>query len=288
MHVVQTIFCFIWVESIARDYLCKMERSFTDQLNRNITINFPPKRIISLVPSQTELLFDLGLDLEVVGLTKFCIHPVAKFASRNKVGGTKKLNLNVIRSLQPDLIIGNKEENEQMQIEELMSEFPVWMSDIYTLEDAKATIGQIGALVDRKPEADYLNHLINAGFNDLQTLALQRGIKKTAAYLIWRQPYMLAGRNTFINDIMTLNGLSNVIRQERYPEIDLDRLAALKPDLILLSSEPYPFKEKHLEEISTRIPTAKVMLVDGEMFSWYGSRLVKAVEYLFHLQKELI
>ncbi|ETZ23436.1 ABC transporter substrate-binding protein [Pedobacter sp. V48] len=264
-----------------------MQRSFTDQLNREILINYPPKRIISLVPSQTELLFELGLDQEIIGLTKFCIHPIEKFAERTKIGGTKKLNIQLIRDLNPDLIIGNKEENEQSQIEELMEDYPVWMSDIYTLEDAKKTIAQIGELVDRQPEASYLNHLINAGFNDLQTLAVQNGINKKVAYLIWKSPYMLAGRDTFIDNILAINGLSNVIKERRYPEIELNELAKLKPDLIFLSSEPYPFKESHLEEIRTVIPEAKVMLVDGEMFSWYGSRLVKAVQYLFQLQKEL-
>jgi ABC-type Fe3+-hydroxamate transport system substrate-binding protein len=265
-----------------------MKRNFTDQLNRDIEVNFPPKRIISLVPSQTELLFDLGLDKEIVGLTKFCIHPIEKFAERTKVGGTKKLNLDLIRSLQPDLIIGNKEENEQVQIELLMAEFPVWMSDISTLKDAQQTILQIGELVNRQPESAYLNFLINAGFTDLQTLALQQGIDKTVAYLIWRSPYMFAGKETFIDDILTINGLRNVIKQSRYPAYDLTELRALKPDLIFLSSEPYPFKEKHLEEIKNAVPGAKVMLVDGEMFSWYGSRLVKAVQYLFQLQKELL
>nr|WP_068890239.1 helical backbone metal receptor [Pedobacter panaciterrae] len=264
-----------------------MQRSFTDQLNREILVNYPPKRIISLVPSQTELLFELGLDQEIIGLTKFCIHPIEKFAERTKIGGTKKLNIQLIRDLKPDLIIGNKEENEQSQIEELMEDYPVWMSDICTLEDARKTIAQIGELVDREPEAAYLNHLISAGFNDLQTLAVQNGINKKVAYLIWKKPYMFAGRDTFIDNILALNGLSNVIKERRYPKIELNELAQLKPDLIFLSSEPYPFKEEHLEEIRAIIPEAKVMLVDGEMFSWYGSRLVKAVQYLFQLQKEL-
>jgi len=264
-----------------------MQRNFTDQLGHEITISYPPKRIVSLVPSQTELLFDLGLDQEIVGLTKFCVHPIEKFAERTKVGGTKKLRIELIRSLQPDLIIGNKEENEREQIEKLMQEFPVWMSDIYTLDDAKKTILQIGELVDRSPEAAYLNHLITAGFNDLQTLAVQNGLNKKVAYLIWKDPYMLAGRDTFINNILALNGLSNVVKEKRYPEIALNELNELKPDLVFLSSEPYPFKEKHLQEIEAILPDAKVMIVDGEMFSWYGSRLVKAVQYLFQLQKEL-
>ncbi|WP_316821127.1 helical backbone metal receptor [Pedobacter gandavensis] len=268
-------------------YLCKMQRSFTDQIHRIITINFPPKRIISLVPSQTELLFEMGLDAELIGITKFCIHPEAKFKEKTKIGGTKKLNLELIRSLKPDLIIGNKEENEREQIEELMTEFPVWMSDIHDLEGAKSSITQIGQLVDREPESAYLNHLITAGFNDLQTLALQNGLDKSVAYLIWKEPYLFAGRNTFIDHMLAMNGLRNVVKESRYPEMDLETLASLNPDLVFLSSEPYPFKEKHLKEISLALPHAKVMLVDGEMFSWYGSRLVKAVGYLFQLQKEL-
>lgn len=264
-----------------------MKRTFRDQLNRDIVISYPPKRIISIVPSQTELLFDLGLDQEVIAITKFCIHPEKRFKESLKIGGTKKLNMDLIRSLEPDLIIGNKEENEQGQVEELMKDFPVWMSDIYNLEDAQKTIVQIGELVNRGPEAAYLNHLIQAGFADLQTLALQNNLSRKVAYLIWKDPYMFAGTHTFINDILERNGLLNVVKTSRYPAMNLDELRTLEPELIFLSSEPYPFKEKHLEEVGKVIPGARVILVDGEMFSWYGSRLVKAVGYLFSLQKEL-
>jgi len=264
-----------------------MQKSFTDQMGREISINFPPKRIISVVPSQTELLFDLGLDQEIIGLTKFCIHPIEKFAERTKVGGTKKLNIDLIKDLKPDLIIGNKEENTQSDIEELAADFPVWMSDIFTLDDAMKTIAQIGELVDRQPEAGYLNHLISAGFNDLKTLALQNHIDKNVAYLIWRKPYMAAGKNTFIDNVLLINGMTNVITQERYPSVTLAELKTLNCELILLSSEPYPFGEKHIEEIREAIPNAKILLVDGEMFSWYGSRLVKAVQYFFEFQKQL-
>jgi ABC-type Fe3+-hydroxamate transport system substrate-binding protein len=265
-----------------------MLKSFTDQLSNEIQVNFPPQRIVSVVPSQTELLFDLGLDEQIVGLTKFCIHPIEKFAAKQKVGGTKKLNLEVIRALNPDLIIGNKEENSKADIEILQQEFPVWMSDIYTLEDASKTIDEIGALVDRQPEANYLNHLITAGFRDLQTLALQKGIDKTAAYLIWKDPHMFAGRNTFIHDVLTKIGLRNIITESRYPAMELASLVALNPDFVFLSSEPFPFKQKHIEEIAMALPHAKVLLVDGEMFSWYGSRLVKAVQYFFDFQRQLV
>jgi len=264
-----------------------MQKSFTDGMGREVTINFPPKRIVSIVPSQTELLFDLGLDKEIIGLTKFCIHPIEKFAERTKVGGTKKLNIDLIKDLKPDLIIGNKEENTQSDIEELSGLFPVWMSDIFTLDDAMKTNSQIGELVDREPEAAYLNHLISSGFKDLKTLALQNHINKKVAYLIWRKPFMAAGKNTFIDDVLLTNGMTNVVSQERYPEITIEKLKTLNCDLILLSSEPYPFKEKHIEEIQEEIPNAKIVLVDGEMFSWYGSRLVKAVQYFFEFQKAL-
>ncbi|MDN3588925.1 helical backbone metal receptor [Pedobacter aquatilis] len=264
-----------------------MQKSFTDGMGREVTINFPPKRIVSIVPSQTELLFDLGLDREIIGLTKFCIHPIEKFAERTKVGGTKKLNIDLIKDLKPDLIIGNKEENSQSDIEELAEFFPIWMSDIFTLDDAMKTITDIGDLIDKAPEAAYLNHLISAGFKDLKALALQNSIDKKVAYLIWRKPYMAAGKNTFINDVLITNGMTNVIEAERYPEINIDGLAKLNPQLILLSSEPYPFREKHIEEIEKELRNAKVLLVDGEMFSWYGSRLVKAVQYFFEFQKQL-
>ena len=264
-----------------------MQRTVTDQLLREITFSYPPKRIVSLVPSLTELLFDLGLDEEVVGLTKFCIHPIDKFARCVKVGGTKKLNIQLIKELQPHLIIANKEENTITDIEELAELFPVWVSDINTLEDAKQTILQIGELVDRQPEASYLIHLISAGFSDLQTLALERGIDKKVAYLIWKKPYMVAGMNTYINDILALNGMRNVVKSTRYPEVDLSELASLNPDLVFLSSEPYPFNDQHVQEIQNVLPDAKIMLVDGEMFSWYGSRLVKAVQYFFEFQKEI-
>jgi ABC-type Fe3+-hydroxamate transport system substrate-binding protein len=264
-----------------------MQRTFTDQLGRTITINYPPKRIVSIVPSQTELLFDLGLDEEVVGITKFCIHPIEKFASKTKVGGTKKLLIEKIRDLKPDLIIGNKEENTKAEVELLMNEFPVWMSDINDLEGANEAITKIGALVNREPEAAYLNHLIKTGFSDLQALAVEKNINKKVAYLIWKDPWMCAGRNTFIDDILRKVGLTNSITSNRYPEIIINELKSLNTDFIFLSSEPYPFKEKHIEELQQALPATKIMLVDGEMFSWYGSRLVKAVEYLFYLQKEI-
>ncbi|MDB4923777.1 helical backbone metal receptor [Mucilaginibacter sp.] len=257
---------------------------YSDQFNREINLPSVPKRIISVVPSQTELLFYLGLNEEVIGITKFCIHPADKFKSATKIGGTKQLDIAKIKSLNPDLIIANKEENERSQLEELMEHFPVWISDIYNLEGALEMIERVGELVDRKKETAALNNSINQNFTKLN-LAIS-GMR--AAYFIWRKPYMVAGKNTFIDSMLQKCGLINAFEMERYPEVDALLLSDANPDVILLSSEPYPFKEKHIAELKAIVPTAIIKLVDGEMFSWYGNRLLGAPEYFDDLVKNLI
>jgi ABC-type Fe3+-hydroxamate transport system substrate-binding protein len=260
------------------------KRTFTDQIGRDISINYPPQRIISLVPSQTELLFDLGLDEEVIGITKFCIHPKDKFKSKAKVGGTKNINLERIRSLKPDLIIGNKEENDQNQIEELMKEFPVWMSDILVLEDALKMIEQVGILTGHTEKSELIASNIENRFAELESVSADN--LKTA-YFIWKDPYMLAGNNTFIDNILQRAGFTNSLKMNRYPAMSLEQLEKLSPEVIFLSSEPYPFKDEHVQEMKTQFPDSKVMIVDGELFSWYGSRLLHTPDYLRSLIKLL-
>lgn len=259
---------------------------FTDQLHRKIELASPPKRIISLVPSQTELLYDLGLRDEVVGITKFCIHPEEWFRTKTRVGGTKKYDLEKIKALQPDLIIGNKEENEKEQITELMKHYPVWMSDIYTLKDALGMIAALGALLGKNEAATNIKLQVESKFYQFQNT--QASHLKTA-YFIWRKPYMVAGHDTFINEMMKLCGFENVFtdRESRYPEINNEELIAADPRLVLLSSEPYPFKEQHIREFSELLPNAKIKVVDGEIFSWYGSRLLKAPDYFRQLIGDL-
>ncbi|BAU54644.1 ABC transporter substrate-binding protein [Mucilaginibacter gotjawali] len=248
---------------------------YHDQLNREINLPSVPKRIISIVPSQTELLFYLGLDEKIVGITKFCIHPADKVGSVEKVGGTKQLDIEKIKALKPDLIIANKEENEQNQVEELINFCPVWISDIYSFDDALDMIERVGALTGKGPEAKILSSQIAQQFNQK---TIQQSNLKTA-YFIWRKPYMIAGKNTFIDDMLLRCGLVNAFDEDRYPEIDAKTLIATNPDVILLSSEPYPFKDKHIDELRAIVPKAIIRLVDGEMFSWYGSRLSHAGAY---------
>jgi ABC-type Fe3+-hydroxamate transport system substrate-binding protein len=259
-----------------------------DQLNRTIEFNFPPKRIISLVPSQSELLWYLGLEEELVGITKFCVHPDEMFRTVPRVGGTKEINFDRIKELQPDLIIANKEENEQAQIEELCKHYPVWISDIYSMEDANNMILQVGKICNREAEAQTLTANIKKKYLAFPMHPAEK-IKKTVAYLIWKNPYMAAGHNTFINYLLGECGFINVFTNEksRYPEVTTQMLIGKNPDLIFLSSEPYPFKEKHTEELKVHLPNTKIVLVDGEMFSWYGSRLLYSFDYFKELLSTL-
>jgi ABC-type Fe3+-hydroxamate transport system substrate-binding protein len=247
--------------------------NFTDQLNRTIFLPHPPKRIISLVPSQTELLVDLGLEDRIVGVTKFCVHPADLRKKKTIVGGTKNYRFDVIDSLQPDLIIGNKEENDQVGIEKLASKYPVWMSDILTVEDSLRMILELGKITDTLMKAE---EIVNQLKVDLNTPVPYRG---TAVYLIWNDPIMVAGQDTFINEMLLIAGFKNLIETSRYPEIVSGDLQALDPDYLLLSSEPFPFKEKHLSLFKILLPNASVRIVDGELFSWYGTRLLKTLPY---------
>lgn len=255
----------------------------TDQMGRLVSLPGNIQRIVSLVPSQTELLFDLGLGDRVVGVTKFCIHPKFYTEKITKVGGTKEVKHDVIKVLEPDLIIGNKEENEQDDILELMKHYPVWMSDITTLTDAMDMIGRIGAITGAKEKAKDIIEQIDENFSQLHPLE----VPQTVLYLIWRGPYMAAGRGTFINHILERCGLTNILTTDRYPELTSNQMEMLKPKYIFLSSEPYPFKEKHVAELQVYAPKAKIIMVDGEMFSWYGSRLIKTAPYLNTLLAQL-
>ena len=245
-----------------------------------------PQKIISLVPSITELLSSLDLEKEVIGITKFCVHPKNWFTTKTRIGGTKNINIELIKELQPDLVIANKEENVKEQIEELAKDFTVWVTDVNSLEDALLMINDIGELTYKTNEAEILIKQIETNFYQLQTPPdSYRDYKLQTCYLIWKDPYMTIGGDTFINDMMKYCGLQNIYADKtRYPEITLQELQSANCQLVLLSSEPYPFKQKHVDELQKMLPGKKIILADGEMFSWYGSRLVAAPQYF----KELV
>ncbi|MCG2613631.1 helical backbone metal receptor [Terrimonas sp. NA20] len=255
--------------------------AFVDQTGKTVFISTPPRRIISLVPSQTELLADLGLDEAVIGITKFCIHPEKWFRSKTRVGGTKTLDTARIHQLQPDLIIANKEENVKEQVEDLANSFPVWVSDVNDLEDALTMIREIGRITSTTETASKIIAGIRQSFSGLPLYASLR----KAAYLIWKDPYMTVGNDTFIHSMLRAAGFENVFGdQTRYPVVDVPGIQRSGCEYLFLSSEPYPFKQKHIDELQLQLPGVKIMLVDGEMFSWYGSRLLYAAEYFRRLE----
>jgi len=256
-------------------------RTVTDMMSRVLEVPERPRRIVSLVPSQTELLADLGLEEEVVGITKFCVHPEHWFRSKARVGGTKTVHLDRVAALQPDLILANKEENVREQIEALQDIAPVWVSDIQTLDEALRMIREVAALCGKREAGNSIAGKIAEGFSTLRLRV--PAVDTSVAYGIWRAPWMWAGGDTFISDVLSHIGWQNVVDDLRYPTLSLEELSALGPATVLLSSEPYPFKEKHIGEVQVALPEANVLLVDGEMFSWYGSRLLSAPTYFGQL-----
>ena len=251
-----------------------------DQLQRKIELKGVPQRVVSLVPSQTELLIELGLEEKLVGITKFCVHPKYLPKTKKVVGGTKQVHINKIKDLQPDLILCNKEENTPEMVEALEDIAPVHVSDIIEIEDVFEMMLQYGQLFDREELAKTMVKSIQKKISGLKKIRSAEQPKKVA-YLIWKKPLMVAGKNTFIDTLLQLNNFENVFKEQRYPVTDLEELKAKKPDLILLSSEPYPFSEKHMEYFKNI--GAEIKLVDGEYFSWYGSRLIGAMDYFKNL-----
>ncbi|HVG12687.1 MAG TPA: helical backbone metal receptor [Flavisolibacter sp.] len=265
---------------------------YRDQLNRLVELKKSPSRIVSLVPSQTELLYSLGLDAEVIGITKFCEQPPEWFRTKLKVGGTKNLDLAKISALRPDLVIASKEENVKEQVEELAQNFPVWISDVSTYAQALEMIESVGAITDRTAAASELIHNIQLCFDHLRASLGAGGPASTRspriAYLIWKDPFMAAGGDTFIGDMLRLAGFVNIFEQKtRYPIVSIEELREANCELIFLSSEPYPFAQKHIPAFSDHLPATKVMLVDGMLFSWYGSRLEKAPGYFIELHRQI-
>ena len=258
-----------------------------DQLSRTLLVKTPPKRIVSLVPSQTELLVNLGLEHQIVGLTKFCVHPKGLIKKKTVVGGTKQIHSDKLKALNPDIILCNKEENTKEIVATCEEICPVHVSNVQTLEENYELIKQYGVLFNKEPEAETLISKQKSEFSQLTDLL--KGVKKKrVVYLIWRNPYMTIGNDTFINYLLKIAGFENVFaNKSRYPQLQLESLKDLAIDYVFLSSEPYPFNEKHFKDFEGIIDKSKLIKVDGEYFSWYGSRLLGAATYFKHLRASL-
>lgn len=265
-----------------------MTKKLEDQIGTIHTFEITPKRIVSLVPSQTELLFDLGQESKIVGITKFCVHPFHFKSIKKIIGGTKKVHFEKIRLLHPDVIIANKEENTKEIVAELSKICPVWVTDIVTFEDNLKMISDFGKLLDCRTESQKWTDKIEFAYRDFQQFIKDKPTKKVA-YFIWANPYMVAGNDTFINEMLKLNNFQNIYQDKgRYPEIEIKKMRLEgDPDCVFLSSEPFPFSDEHAFEIGRFTHHAKTVFVDGEMFSWYGTRLVKAFEYFKILHQKI-
>ena len=259
---------------------------FRDQLNRKLYFSKAPTRIISLVPSITELICDLGLESQLVGVTKFCVHPRHIRKEVAVVGGTKQINLEKIKSLRPDIILCNKEENTLEMIQELVDIAPVHLSDIYGLEDVFELIEMYQEVFQVQTKAQGLISTISNEYEKFTNWIGEKPTKQVA-YFIWKDPWMVAANQTFIDAMLQLNQFENYFKtMDRYPEVDLNKVYD-EVELVLLSTEPYPFTLEHKNLLGKNFPNAQIVLADGEFFSWYGSRLQYAFEYFKTLHLDL-
>ena len=258
-----------------------------DQLGRELQMKQAPRRIVSLVPSITELLSYLELDDQIVGITKFCILPDHVYRSKPRIGGTKQVHYDQIDLLNPDLIIANKEENTAEIVEKLAEKYPVYVSDILNTEDALTMIEDLGLICNRKTKAEILVREIRTSFDEIIALH-KHNTKFKAAYLVWHNPIMVAGCNTYIDSILNLLHLENAFHYEsRYPKIDIQKISEQDIDILILPSEPFPFKEKHRQYFKELLPDIKVILIHGEIFSWYGSYMLNIKTAYLSIQNTL-
>lgn len=263
-----------------------MQQIIKDHLYNEISIDLPPQRIISFVPSITETLYALDLQDQIVGRTKFCIHPASKVKSADIIGGTKTIDIEKVRALKPDLILANKEENTQDAVAIIQKEFPVFVTDIKTYHEGVKLIKELGILCEKLPESKHITHQIAK--HGSQLFPMQHRTS-TAIYLIWNEPIMTVGGDTYIHDMMEKCGFENLYGKERrYPTISLQDIKDLDPEYILLSSEPFPYKEKHKAQFKEAGIQSKAILVNGEMFSWYGHKIIQALPYFKEMRNTFL
>jgi len=258
-------------------------RIVTDHLGRHVMLKSYPERIISLCPSLTETLFVLGLAERVVGRTRHCVHPHESVKRARSVGGTKDVREDIIATLEPDLIFCEKEENTKAMVDALSRVHPVYVVDVHTVEDAITMVKDLGVVTGAQLAAGQLVQEICTQLDRLQVEATY-----STAYLIWKDPYMAAGEDTYLDDLLRRAGFLNVFRQPlgRYPEVTLAQLMEIRPEVVFLSSEPYPFGLHHQIELQGLLPDSYVMLIDGEI-CWSGARMRQACSVLLAAQAAL-
>jgi len=247
----------------------------------------PPGRIVSLIPSITEILFAIGAGDRVVGCTIYCSQPPEGVATKVRVGGEKNPKLELIRDLGADLVIANIEENVREHVETLRAwGIPVHVTYPRTVADGIRLVGELGALLEAGPRARELEAELQARYDLVRAVAAGRRPRRVLCP-IWRRPYMTINRDTYIHDMLAVAGGENVFadRTKRYPEITLDEVATSGAEVILLPDEPYRFRRAHQADFAPyadlpAVRDGRIHLVDGKLLSWYGPRIAEALQVL--------
>lgn len=256
----------------------------------------PNLRIISLVPSLTETICDFGLQSQLVGCTHFCVHPVSLRKTAVAVGGTKDADIEKIIALKPTHIIVNHEENTEVLIDELkkhaaLKQYQVIETFPKTPQESIQTVKSLASVFNVESKIIEWLQSAEQALRECQTNRSQHKIKY--AYFIWRNPWMVAGNHTYISSMLALIGMENIFvtndaLKERYPQVDLQDSIFKTCDVCFFSSEPFPFKNRHIEELleKTQLSASKAHKIDGELMSWYGTRTLKGLKYLIQLKEE--
>jgi ABC-type Fe3+-hydroxamate transport system substrate-binding protein len=256
--------------------------TWTDAVGRQVSLERPPRRIVSLVPSITETLFAFGLEKKIAGVTKYCVEPKAGVKGLPKVGGTKDVATDMVKKLKPDLIIANVEENEKDDIEALEAAgLTIFVTYPRTIAAATAMMRTLADITDCEKVASPQIAAVDAAAALIRARNRERPTR-TVFCPIWRKPWMTMNADTYMHDFLLTCGLHNVYAEanERYPEVTLEDTAKRKPDAVILPDEPFPFTKKHVREITASIPKMpadRIYLVDGKDVCWYGSRIADAL-----------
>jgi len=258
--------------------------TYTDGLYREVEVKRTPKRIVSLVPSITETLFTFGANDNLSAVTSFCIEPAAALKSKSIVGGTKTVDIDAVKEIDPDLILANAEENREEDIRQLVrSGYKVFVTFPRTVAAAIVMMRQIAEMTGTIDRAEPILQEAEDTLNEISTVSHTRRRPRVFCP-IWRRPWMSVGADTYIHDFVTVAGGRNLFadRHDRYPRVELDEVAQRIPEVILLPNEPYNFREEHKEDFAdrTHVPAVRdkrIHIVDGKTLCWYGPRLTKGL-----------
>ena len=263
-----------------------------DDLGDRVELNVPAARIVSLVPSITETLFELGAGGQVAGVTDYCIHPAAAVAQILKVGGTKGFSLDRVVGLEPDLVIANKEENRKPEVEALRRECPVFVTDPRTVEQAMKTVLDLGMLTGRAVEASTMAADCESRLSGVYPATLARPFRTVC--FVWRDPWMAVGSDTYVGDLLDTFGFKNIFASEdgRYPQTSLEAVLDRGPEVIMLPDEPFEFGSGDVGEIEAffaeRGAPVKIFAMDGTLLTWFGYRTALGVDYLQRTKTSLL